>query len=146
MTTEHQSIPTQAAGDAVVQPEDTRSVGEIMGDISRDMSTLVRQEMDLAKTELKQEIAQAGKGAGMFGGAGVAGLLTLLFLSLALTYLLDNWMPVELGALITAALWGVVGAVLAARGRKEMKKADLQLPKTQTTIKEDIRWAKAQKS
>ena len=146
MTTERQTIPTQTAGDIAAQPEDTRSVGEIMGDISRDMSTLVRQEMDLAKTELKQEIRQAGKGAGMFGGAGVAGLLTLLFLSLALTYQLDNRMPVELGALITAVLWGVVGAVLAARGRTEMKKADLQLPATQTTLKEDIQWAKAQKS
>jgi hypothetical protein len=144
--TERQTIPTQSTGTTTGEAEDTRSVGAIMGDISRDMSTLVRQEMDLAKTELKQEIAQAGKGAGMLGGAGVAGLLTLLFLSLALTYLLDNWMPVELGALLTALLWAVVGAALAARGRKEIKRADLQLPKTQTTLKEDVRWAKAQRS
>ena len=144
--TERQTITSQTTSDTAGHDEDTRSVGAIMGDISRDMSTLVRQEMDLAKTELKQEIAHAGKGAGMFGGAGAAGLMTLFFLSLALTYLLDNWMPVELGALLTALLWGVVGAVLAARGRKEMKRADLQLPKTQTTLKEDVQWAKAQKS
>ena len=126
--------------------DDTRSLGAIVGDMSRDLSTLVRQEMDLAKTELKQEVAQAGKGAGMFGGAGVAGHLALFFLSLALTFLLDNWMPVEVGALITAAVWGVAAAVLAARGRKEIKNANLQLPKTQTTLKEDARWAKAQTS
>lgn len=123
---------------------ETRSAGAIVGDISRDMSTLVRQEVDLAKTELKQELTQAGKGAGMFGGAGVAGHLALWFVSLALTFLLDNWMPIEVGALITAVIWGVVAAVLAARGRKEMKSANLQLPQTQTTLKEDVRWAKAQ--
>lgn len=142
MTTNRHEIPEQATA----ADTETRSVGEIMGDISRDMGTLMRQEVDLAKTELKQEIAQAGKGAGMFGGAGVAGLMTVFFLSFALTYLLDDWMPIELAALITAALWGVVGAVLAMRGRKEMKKADLQLPRTQTTLKEDVQWAKAQKS
>ena len=124
----------------------TRSAGSIVGDISRDMTTLVRQEIELAKTELKQEATQAGKGAGMFGGAGLAGHLALLFLSLALTFLLDNWMPVEVGALITAVLWAVVAAALAARGRKEMKKANLQLPQTQATLKEDVRWAKAQTS
>ena len=124
--------------------DDTRSLGAIVGDMSRDLSTLVRQEMDLAKTELKQEVAQAGKGVGMFGGAGVAGHLALFFLSLALTFLLDKWMPVEVGALITAAVWGLAAAVLAARGRKEIKNANLQLPKTQTTLKEDARWAKAQ--
>jgi uncharacterized membrane protein YqjE len=124
----------------------TRSTGAIVGDISRDMTALVRQEVDLAKTELKQELAQAGKGAGMYGGAGLAGHLTLLFLSLALTFLLDNWMPVEAGALITAALWGVATAVLVLRGRKEMRKANLQLPQTQATLKEDVQWAKAQTS
>lgn len=127
-------------------PDETRSLGEIVGDISTDLSTLVRQEMELARTELKQEAAKAGKGAGMLGGAGVAGLLTLLFLSLALTWLLDNWMPVELAALITAALWGIAAAVLAQRGRQELKEAEPQLPKTQQSLKEDARWAKAQKS
>ena len=125
---------------------ETRSVGEIVGDVSRDLSTLVRQEMDLAKTELKHELTKVGKGAGMFGGAGVAGLLTLLFLSLAATYLLDNWMPVELAALLVALLWGIVAAVLAARGRKEVKDANPQLPTTQQTLKEDVEWARTQKS
>jgi uncharacterized membrane protein YqjE len=124
---------------------ETRSVGQIVGDISADMSTLIRQEMDLAKTELKQEVAKVGKGAGMFGGAGVAGFLTLFFVSLALTYLLDNWMPVELAALIVAVVWGIVAAVLAMRGRNEIKEANPQLPTTQQTIKEDVQWAKNQK-
>jgi uncharacterized membrane protein YqjE len=124
----------------------TRSLGDIVGDISKDLSSLVRQEMDLAKTELKQEITKTGKGAGMLGAAGVAGLLTLVFLSLALTYLLDNWMPVELAALIVSLLWAAAGAVLAVRGRNQVKQANPQLPTTQHTLKEDVQWAKAQKS
>jgi uncharacterized membrane protein YqjE len=124
----------------------TRSLGDIVGDISKDLSALVRQEMDLAKTELKQEITKTGKGAGMLGAAGVAGLLTLAFLSLALTYLLDNWMPVELAALIVALLWAVATAVLAMRGRNQVQQANPQLPTTQQTLKEDVQWAKAQKS
>jgi len=122
-----------------------RSIGEIVGDISKDMSTLIRQEMDLAKSELKQEVGKLGKGAGMFGGAGLAGFFTLFFLSLALTYLLDNWLPVELAALIVALLWGTAAAVLALRGRQEIKEANPQLPTTQQTLKEDVQWAKTQK-
>ncbi len=124
----------------------TRSLGDIVGDISRDLSALVRQEMDLAKTEMKQEVGKLGKGAGMFGGAGVAGLLTLIFLSLALTYLLENWMPIELAALIVGLLWAIVAAVLAAKGRKDIKRANPQLPTTQQTLKEDVQWAKEQKN
>jgi uncharacterized membrane protein YqjE len=128
------------------QPEDTRSLGAIVGDISTGLSTLVRQEMELARTELKQEVRQLGKGAGMLGGAGVAGHLTLWFLSLALVFLLDNWMPIELAALIVAVVWGIVAAVLGMRGRQEIKEADPQLPQTQQSLKEDVQWAKAQKN
>jgi len=128
------------------RPQQTRSVGEIVGDISKDMSTLIKQEMDLAKSELKQEVGKLGKGAGMFGGAGLAGHFTLFFLSFALAYLLDNWMPIELAALIVALVWGIAAAVLAARGRQEIKEANPQLPTTQQTLKEDVQWAKTQKS
>jgi hypothetical protein len=126
--------------------EDSRSLGEIVGDISHDLTTLVKQELDLARTEMKAEAAKAGKGAGMLGGAGVAGLLALILASFALSYLLDNWMPVELAFLITTLLWAVVGAVLAARGRSELKKSNPQLPETQRTLKEDAAWVKAQKN
>ena len=125
---------------------ETRTLGEIVGDISSNMSTLVRQEIDLAKSELKQEVTKVGKGAGMFGGAAVAGFFTLFFLSFALTYVLDNFMPVELAALIVAVLWGIVAAVLALTGRKNIKAANPQLPTTQQTLKEDVQWAKTQKN
>jgi hypothetical protein len=124
----------------------TRSLGDIIGDVSRDLSMLVRQEMDLARTEMKQEVSKLGKGAGMFGGAGVAGLLTLIFLSLALVHLLDNWMPAELAALIVGLVWAAVAAVLALRGKKEIEEANPDLPNTQASLKEDVQWAKEQKS
>jgi hypothetical protein len=121
-------------------------VGQIVGDIANDLGDLVRNELTLARSELKAEASKAGKGAGMLGGAGVAGLLTLVFASLALTYLLDNWMPAELAALIVALVWAVVGAVLAIQGRKKLKETDPTLPTTQRTLKEDARWAQAQKN
>ena len=144
-------VPTTTAASpagshVVAGVEDERSLGQIVGDLSNDLTTLVKQELELARTELKEEAAKAGKGAGMLGGAGVAGLLTLILASFALAYLLDNWMPVELAFLIVTVLWAIVGAVLAARGRKELKNANPQLPETQQTLKEDAAWAKAQKS
>ena len=87
-------------------PGDGRSLGEIVGDLTHDMTTLVKQELELAKTELKEEAGKAGKGAGLLGGAGVSGLLALIFLSGALAYLLDSWIPRELAFLIVGLLVG----------------------------------------
>jgi nitrate/nitrite transporter NarK len=114
--------------------------------VTEDLSTLIRQEMDLAKTEMKQEVAKAGKGAGLLGGAGVAGYFLLLFLSVTLMFALDEGMELWLAALIVAAIWGIAAAVLAVIGRKKLQEANPQLPKTQQTLKEDAQWAKAQKS
>jgi uncharacterized membrane protein YqjE len=125
---------------------DDRSLGQVVSDLSGDLSTLMKQEIELAKVELKSEVGKVGKGAGMLGGAGLAGWFVLLFLSLALMFLLDNWLPVEAAALITTGVWAVIAAVLALIGRKQLQQANPQLPKTQETLKEDVQWAKAQKS
>ncbi len=127
-------------------PGEDRSLGQIVGDVTNDLSTLFKQEIDLAKGEIKQEFTKAGTGAGMLGGAGFSGYFVLLFLSVALMYLLDNWTPVEVAALITALVWAVIAAVLAVIGRKKLKQAHPDLPKTQQTLKEDAQWARAQKS
>lgn len=141
------TLPSDPSGShAATGASDGRSLGEIVGDISHDLTTLVKQELELARTELKAEATKAGKGAGMLGGAGIAGLLALILGSFALAYLLDNWMPVELAFLIVTLLWAIVGAILAAKGRKELKNAHPQLPKTQQTLKEDAAWVKAQKN
>ena len=126
--------------------QDDRSLGQVVSDLSSDLSTLIQQEMALAKVEIKEEVGKAGKGAGLLGGAGLAGWFVLIFLSLALMFLLDNWLPIEVAALITTAVWAVIAGVLALMGRKELKAANPQLPTTQQTLKEDVAWAKAQKS
>jgi F0F1-type ATP synthase assembly protein I len=125
---------------------DGRSLGDIVGDIADDLTTLVKQELELAKTEAKAEAAKAGKGAGLLGGAGAAGYLALVFLSLALMFLLDSWMHAGWAALIVGAVWGVAAAVMAMRGRKELKQMNPRLETTQRTIKEDVAWAKQQKN
>ncbi|MBC9734553.1 phage holin family protein [Nocardioides sp. zg-578] len=136
------ATPTRAPGQAA----DDRSLGEIVSAVTTDLSTLIKQEMDLAKVEMKEEFAKAGKGAGLLGGAGLAGYFTIFFLSWTLLFLLDNWMPIEVAALIITGVWAVVAAVLALTGRKALKESNPQLPKTQQTLKEDAAWARAQKS
>ncbi|HEX6249604.1 MAG TPA: phage holin family protein [Nocardioidaceae bacterium] len=123
-----------------------RSLGELLGDIANNLTTLVKDELELAKTEAKNEAAKAGKGVGLLGGAGVTGHLALLFLSLTVVYLLDTWMHQALAALIVTVLWAIVAAVLATRGRKELKEFNPKLETTQRTVKEDVQWAKAQKN
>ena len=137
--------PGAAAPTPPPAPEE-RGLGEIVSDLSSNLTTLVKQELELARTELKEEAAKAGKGAGLLGGAGLSGHLMLLFASFALTFLLDNWMPLELAFLITAVIWAIVTAVLAATGRTELRRSNPQLPTTQQTLKEDAAWARAQKS
>jgi len=111
------------------------SVGELLGDISRDLSTLMRQEVELAKAEIRESAQNAGKGAGMLGAAGVAGHFVLLFLSVALWWALGDLVGLGWSALIVAALWAVVAAVLASMGRREIKQVK-GLPRTVETTKE----------
>jgi hypothetical protein len=107
------------------------SVGELLGEVSRDLSTLMRQELELAKAEIKTEVSKAGKGAGMLGGAGFAGYMVALFLSCALWWALENVMDAGLAALIVAVLWAVIGAVLFVMGRKQLKQVN---PKPERTV------------
>jgi hypothetical protein len=123
-----------------------RSLGDLLGDIANNLTTLVKDELDLAKTEAKQEATKAGKGAGLLAGAGITGHLALLFGSLTVMFLLDSWMHTALAALIVTVIWAIVAAVLASRGRKELKQLDPKLETTQRTIKEDVQWAKQQKN
>jgi Putative Actinobacterial Holin-X, holin superfamily III len=111
------------------------SVGQLLGEVTRNFSTLVRQEVDLAKAELREEAKTSGMVAGMFAGAGVAGLLTLLFLSYALWWGLSNVMDQGWAALIVAALWAVIGAVLFARARRQMRQIR-PLPRTAQTARQ----------
>jgi hypothetical protein len=133
--------PSGRPGDRAEGPA-AASVGELIGDISNDLSQLFRQEVELAKAELKQEATKAGKAAGMLGGAGFAGYLAVVLLSLALVFGLGNVMDLGWAALIVAVVWGVIGAVLYAAGRKKLKTVDPMPRRTVDTIKEDAQWLK----
>jgi hypothetical protein len=114
---------------------ETSSLGDLLGEVTRDMSTLMRQEVELAKVELKQSATRAGKGAGMLAGAGVAGHFVLLFLSLALWWALGDVMGLGWSGVVVAIIWGVVAAILAAIGRKELN-AIKGMPQTAETLQE----------
>jgi hypothetical protein len=114
---------------------DTNSLGDLLGDVTRDMSTLMRQELELAKAEAKQSAARAGKGGGLLAGAGVAGHFVLLFLSIALWYALGELMGLGWSAVVVAVIWGIIAVVLASTGRKELK-AIQGLPQTAETLQE----------
>ena len=126
-------------------PEKERSqssVGELLGDVTRDLSTLVRKEVELAKAELREEASQAGKAGGMFGGAALAGFLTVLFVSYAVWWGLSNVMDEGWAALIVAVIWAIICGVLYANGRKKLKDVDPVPHRTVDTIKEDAEWLK----
>jgi hypothetical protein len=106
-------------------------VGQLISDITRDMSTLLRQEVALAKAEVTTEVTKTGKAAGMFGGAGFAGYMVLLFLSIAAWWGLANVMDEGWSALIVAVVWAVIGAVLYATGRKQFRQVH---PKPERTV------------
>jgi uncharacterized membrane protein YqjE len=122
-----------------------RPIGELVKELAGQTSTLVRQEIQLAQAEVTAKGKRAGRGAGMLAGAAVAGLLALIALTAVLIAALDTAMPLWLAALIVTVLWAVIGAVLAARGRKELQQAAPPVPEqTIETVKEDIQWAKTQ--
>jgi hypothetical protein len=107
------------------------SVGALIGEVTKDLSTLMRQELELAKVEMKAEAKKAGQGAGMFGAAAFAGYMVLMFLSFALWWALANVMDVGLAALIVAILWGVVAAVTGLMGKKKFQQVN---PKPERTV------------
>jgi uncharacterized membrane protein YqjE len=128
--------------DRTTTVEESGSIGEILGDISQGLSRLFRQEVELAKVELRAEASNAGKTAALFGVAGIAGLLTAIMLSLALTYALGNVMDLGWAALIVAVLWGIAAAALASMGRTKARTVSMVPHQTIETLKEDAQWLK----
>jgi hypothetical protein len=130
--------PEYAAG----TPHRDESIGNLISQVAGDVSTLFRQEVALAKAELKEEAAKAGKAGGMLAGAGFAGYMVAVLLSLALVLALGDVMPDGWAAVIVAVLWGIVGGVLYAVGRKRMKDVDPVPRQTVETLREDAQWVR----
>jgi uncharacterized membrane protein YqjE len=120
-----------------------RPTTELLRELSDQTTTLVRQEIELAKAELTAKGKKAGAGAGMFGGAGVAALFALATLTTAIIAALDTAMPLWLAALIPAVVYAAVAGVLALRGKKEIDHATPVAPEQAIdSTKEDVQWAK----
>jgi uncharacterized membrane protein YqjE len=121
------------------------SLGELFSEMTSELSALFRQEVELAKVETREEAGRAARAGSMLAGAAVAALLAAILLSFALAWVLDQGINRALAFLIVGVLWAGVAAVLMAAGRKRMKAIEA-LPQTRETVKEDVEWAKAQKS
>lgn len=119
------------------------STGELIKQLSEQSSLLVRQELELAKAELTEKGKRAGIGAGMFGAAGIAGLLTLGALTACLVLLLGKAMDEWVAALIVTIVYAAVAGVLALRGRDKVRESMPPAPEeTVESVKEDVQWAK----
>jgi uncharacterized membrane protein YqjE len=121
-----------------------RATGELVKQLSEQTSTLVRKEIELAKSELAEKGKAAGKGAGMLGGAGLTGLLALGALTACLILLLAEAMDAWVAALIVTVAYGAVAGILAVTGRDRMREGMPPAPEqTVESVKEDVRWAKS---
>ena len=120
--------PTTEAGRPDVEGT---SVGALISEVTKDLSVLMRQELELAKVEVKAEAKKAGQGAGMFGAAAFSGYMVLMFLSIALWWALSHLVGHSWSALIVAVLWGVIGAVTFVLGRKKFREVN---PKPERTV------------
>lgn len=144
-------------GDDSLPPEELRelSLPELVKQLAEQTTTLIQQEIQLAKVETKEAVdlakaemtdkaKEAGKGAGMLGAAGVLGLLAGIAFTAFLILVLATFLPDWLAALIVTVLYAAIAAVLALRGKKQLQSIDPKPQQTIETVKEDIEWAKTQ--
>jgi xanthine/uracil permease len=129
----------------MAQVRDERSLGDLFSDLSRETTTLVRQEVQLAKAELTQSATEAARGIGMLVAGGAVAYAGLLFLLLAIVFgLIEAGWDAWLSALVVGLVVVAIGAVLVLRARESLKPANLAPQKTVETLKEDAAWAKEQ--
>jgi F0F1-type ATP synthase assembly protein I len=121
------------------------SLGELVTEMTSELGALFRQEVELAKVEARQEASGAARAGALMAGAGLTAWLAVLMMSLALAWLLDQGINRALAFLLVGLLWAGVTAALFSIGRERLKGVR-GLPKTKESIKEDVEWAKAQKS
>jgi uncharacterized membrane protein YqjE len=138
--------PTGAPTDPTRPLEDDRSLGELVSRLSTDVGELVRTQMELAKAELRDDLAEAKRAGAMFGAAAVIGLLAAIMLASAAAWALAEVVEPGWAFLIVGAVLGAVAAVLAQQGRQRMSSATPVAEQTVESLKEDVAWAKQQRS
>jgi uncharacterized membrane protein YqjE len=120
-----------------------RSTGDLLKELSDHTTILVKQEIDLAKAELSEKGKKAGKGAGMFGGAGLFGVFSFAALTTCIIAALESPLNLWLAALIVAVVYAVIAGVLALQGRNKVQEVGPPVPEQATeSVKEDVQWAK----
>ena len=124
------------------EPRAEEPLSDLLRTATTDLATLFRQELDLAKVEMKEDVRQVGQIGGMFGAGAVCGYFALLFVSLALSWLLDDVMPRPLAFLLVAVPYAVGAAVLFIQGRRRAQELNPMPEQTIETLKEDAQWAK----
>ena len=128
----------------VTGPEDAEpTLGSLLSDMTSELSQLMRQEVSLAKAELKEEAAKGAKGAGMLGAAAVTGYLALVMLSFAAAWALAAAMPTGLAFFLVGAAFVVATVLLGKRGKERVSQVSPVPEQTVQTLKEDVQWAKA---
>lgn len=121
----------------VPHPNEERSLGELFSELMRETSTLVRQELNLFKTEMRGKIAHVGKDAGMIAGGGLLAYAGLLALVAALIGILDMVMPWWAAALIVGLAVTAAGGMLVKKGLDALKREDLVPHESIDALKED---------
>jgi putative superfamily III holin-X len=122
-------------GPTVSPPQSRASVGELFSEVAADLSTLIRQEVELAKAELRQSATRASTGAGLLAGAGVSGHMVLLFASVAAWWGIGDVTGHGWSALIVAGAWLLIAAILGLMGRREISAVSGIAQTTQTVKK-----------
>ncbi|HLH26868.1 MAG TPA: phage holin family protein [Chloroflexota bacterium] len=126
------------------QSKDTRSLGELFADLSRETTTLVRQEIHLAKTEMTHKAASVGKDVGFLAVGGAVIYAGFLAIVAAVIIVLAHWIPWWLSALIVGGVIAGVGYGLVQKGLSALQHEDLAPRETVQTVKENVEWAKEQ--
>lgn len=124
--------------------KDDRSLGELFSELAQDTSTLVRKEVQLAKTEMSQKASRVGKDVGFLAVGGAVAYAGLLAVLAGVIVLLGQVIPMWLSALLVGLVVAGVGYFLVRRGLDALKREDLAPRQTIETLKEDQQWAKDQ--
>lgn len=125
-------------------PESAEGIGPLLGDLLRDLQGLVRGEMALARAEIREDLARAGKGVAALAVAAIVGLTGFIFLMLGATYVLNLWVRMWIAAAIVGAVLVLIALVLGLSGKKKLSAGNLKPDQTIESMKENQEWAKQQ--
>lgn len=126
------------------RPMENKPLGDLFGDLASDMSSLVRQEVALAKLEITQKAKYLGRNVGYLVVGGAVAYAGLLAVIAAIIMLLDNYMPAWGAALLVGVVVGLIAWLMIGKAVAALQQADLTPHETVETLKEDATWVKQQ--